>query len=67
MRSPEAVFECAAYQEAPPHPFDAEASIGAIITEADIVAAMAIVREVIFKTGCPSTLLICASLAVGLK
>jgi hypothetical protein len=67
MRSPEAVFECAAYQDAPPHPFEAEASIGAITTEADIVAEIAIQRVIIFKTDCPSTLLDCASLAVALK
>ena len=67
MRSPEAVFECAAYQDAPPHPFEAEASIGAITTEADIVAEIAIQRVIIFKTDCPSTLLNCAPLAVALK
>ena len=57
IRSPEAVLEWAAYHEAPPQPVAANAAMGLITTQADIVAVMASVREIIFKTSLPSTLL----------
>jgi len=67
IRSPEAVLEWAAYQEAPPQPVAANAAIGLITTDADIVAAMASVRKIIFKTNLPSTLLSAAWWRRGLK
>ncbi|MET0748941.1 MAG: hypothetical protein ABWY49_12200 [Rhizobium sp.] len=50
-------MEWAAYHDAPPQPVAANAAMGLITTQADIVAVMASVREIIFKTSLPSTLL----------
>ncbi|MEZ2131989.1 MULTISPECIES: hypothetical protein [unclassified Sinorhizobium] len=67
MRSPEAVFELSAYHEAPPHPFPAKLSEGSIEEHAAIVAAVAIERQIFFKTDFPSKVMSAPLLAAALK
>ena len=54
IRSPEAVLERSAYQEAPPQPFAANPSTGRMVEQAAIVAAAITERQIFFKTDCPS-------------
>ncbi|ULJ74169.1 hypothetical protein [Rhizobium gallicum] len=67
IRSPEAVLECSAYHEAPPHPAAANPSAGSMKELAAIATAVIIERLIFFKTDYPSTIELAPLGAAGLK
>ncbi|MEX2692328.1 hypothetical protein [Rhizobium mongolense] len=67
IRSPEAVLECSAYHEAPPHPAAANPSAGRMKELAAIATAVTIERLIFFKTDYPSTIELAPLRAAGLK